>query len=425
MNEKSKVIVLSCDSYEEERIYTLLKRGLKELGGVGALINKEEKILLKPNLLKKAEVEKAVITHPVVVGAFARILREEGYENIVLADSCGHGTTKQVIQGTGMDTYLEKYQIPAIDYTKGVHVENPDGVQAKEFILPKELLEADCVISLSKMKTHALERITGAVKNSYGFIYGKNKAIGHTKYPSADSFARMLIDLNQYVKPRLYIMDGITAMEGNGPGSGDPTAMNVILMSTDPVALDSVFARLVYLKPEMVPTNYHGEKMGLGNCKEANIEVVVVKENSQISVERDVGNEEQKNNKITVAKKQCENADISADENQNDINISCNIIPMEVLIEQYGNSHFNVDRTKVRSNIWTKLAKVLNIFQKKPYIEPDKCVRCGICVNSCPVPGKAVDFRNGKNHPPVYDYKKCIRCFCCQEMCPKKAIKVK
>lgn len=425
MNEKSKVIVLSCDSYEEERIYTLLTRGLKELGGVGALINKEEKILLKPNLLKKAEVEKAVITHPVVVGAFARILREEGYENIVLADSCGHGTTKQVIQGTGMDTYLEKYQIPAIDYTKGVHVENPDGVQAKEFILPKELLEADCVISLSKMKTHALERITGAVKNSYGFIYGKNKAIGHTKYPSADSFARMLIDLNQYVKPRLYIMDGITAMEGNGPGSGDPTAMNVILMSTDPVALDSVFARMVYLKPEMVPTNYHGEKMGLGNCKEANIEVVVVKENSQISVERDVGNEEQKNNKITVAKKQCENADISADENQSDINISCNIIPMEVLIEQYGNPHFNVDRTKVRSNIWTKLAKALNIFQKKPYIEPDKCVRCGICVNSCPVPGKAVDFRNGKNHPPVYDYKKCIRCFCCQEMCPKKAIKVK
>lgn len=425
MNEKSKVIVLSCDSYEEERIYTLLKRGLKELGGVGALINKEEKILLKPNLLKKAEVEKAVITHPVVVGAFARILHEAGYENIVLADSCGHGTTKQVIQGTGMDTYLEKYQIPAIDYTKGVHVENPDGVQAKEFILPKELLEADCVISLSKMKTHALERITGAVKNSYGFIYGKNKAIGHTKYPSADSFARMLIDLNQYVKPRLYIMDGITAMEGNGPGSGDPTAMNVILMSTDPVALDSVFARLVYLKPEMVPTNYHGEKMGLGNCKEANIEVVVVKENSQISVERDDGNEEQKNNKITVAKKQCENADISADENQSDINISCNIIPMEVLIEQYGNPHFNVDRTKVRSNIWTKLAKALNIFQKKPYIEPDKCVRCGICVNSCPVPGKAVDFRNGKNHPPVYDYKKCIRCFCCQEMCPKKAIKVK
>ena len=383
MNKKSKVIVLPCEAYEEEQIYTLLKGGLKQLGGLKSLIGKEEKILLKPNLLKKAEVEKAVITHPVVVGAFARILREEGYANIVLADSCGHGTTRQVIQGTGMDTYLEKYQIPAIDYTKGVRVDNPEGIQAKEFILPQELLEADCVISLSKMKTHALERITGAVKNSYGFIYGKNKAIGHTKYPSADSFARMLIDLNQYVKPRLYIMDGITAMEGNGPGSGDPVVMNVILMSTDPVALDSVFARLVHLKPELVPTNYHGEKMGLGNCREENIEVVVAEA------------------------------------------MDFNKISMGDLVGQYGKADFNVDRTQVRSNIWTKLAKALNIFQKKPYIEPDKCIRCGICVNSCPVPGKAVDFRNGKEKPPVYDYKKCIRCFCCQEMCPRKAIKVK
>ena len=78
MNKKSKVVVLLCEAYEEEQIYTLLKNGLEQLGGLETLIGKEEKILLKPNLLKKAEVEKAVITHPVVVGAFARILREEG-----------------------------------------------------------------------------------------------------------------------------------------------------------------------------------------------------------------------------------------------------------------------------------------------------------------------------------------------------------
>ena len=260
---KSKVVLLPCGEYDEEKIYSLLKQGLDLLGGVEALIPKEAKILLKPNLLKKAEVEKAVITHPVVVGAFARILRENGYEHIVLADSCGHGTTQAVIRGTGMDTYLEKYHIPAIDYSEGVKTAYPQGIQAKEFILPKELLDQDCVISLSKMKTHALERITGAVKNSYGFVYGFHKAKGHTQYPSADSFARMLIDLNKCVAPKLYVMDGIVAMEGNGPGSGDPVPMNVMLMSTDPVALDSVFSCLIYLKPEMVPTNYHGEKMGL------------------------------------------------------------------------------------------------------------------------------------------------------------------
>ena len=376
---KSKVVLLPCGEYDEEKIYSLLKQGLDLLGGVEALIPKEAKILLKPNLLKKAEVEKAVITHPVVVGAFARILRENGYEHIVLADSCGHGTTQAVIRGTGMDTYLEKYHIPAIDYSEGVKTAYPQGIQAKEFILPKELLDQDCVISLSKMKTHALERITGAVKNSYGFVYGFHKAKGHTQYPSADSFARMLIDLNKCVAPKLYVMDGIVAMEGNGPGSGDPIPMNVMLMSTDPVALDSVFSRLVYLKPEMVPTNYHGEKMGLGTWKEE---------------------------KITLLKPDGE-------------------IFMADAVKRYGNPDFNVDRTEVRKNIWTRMAGALKIFQKKPYIETDKCVRCGICVQSCPVPGKAVDFRKGKDKPPVYDYRKCIRCFCCQEMCPKKAIKVK
>ena len=376
---KSKVVLLPCREYDEEKIHMLLKQGLDFLGGVETLIPKDAKILLKPNLLKKAEVEKAVITHPVVVGAFAGILRENGYENIVLADSCGHGTTQAVIRGTGMDTYLEKYHIPSVDYSEGVKTAYPQGVQAKEFILPKELLEQDCVISLSKMKTHALERITGAVKNSYGFVYGFHKAKGHTQYPSADSFARMLIDLNKCVAPKLYVMDGIVAMEGNGPGSGDPVPMNVLLMSTDPVALDSVFSRLVYLKPEMVPTNYHGEKMGLGTWKEE--EITLLTPDGEIS--------------------------------------------MAEAVKKYGNPDFNVDRTEVRKNIWTRMAGALNIFQKKPYIEADKCVRCGICVQSCPVPGKAVDFRKGKDKPPVYDYKKCIRCFCCQEMCPKKAIKVK
>ena len=376
---KSKVVLLPCREYDEEKIHMLLKQGLDFLGGLETLIPKDAKILLKPNLLKKAEVEKAVITHPVVVGAFAGILRESGYENIVLADSCGHGTTQAVIRGTGMDTYLEKYHIPAVDYSEGVKTAYPQGVQAKEFILPKELLEQDCVISLSKMKTHALERITGAVKNSYGFVYGFHKAKGHTQYPSADSFARMLIDLNKCVAPKLYVMDGIVAMEGNGPGSGDPVSMNVLLMSTDPVALDSVFSRLVYLKPEMVPTNYHGEKMGLGTWKEE--EITLLTPDGEVS--------------------------------------------MAEAVKKYGNPDFNVDRTEARKNIWTRMAGALNIFQKKPYIEADKCVRCGICVQSCPVPGKAVDFRKGKDKPPVYDYKKCIRCFCCQEMCPKKAIKVK
>lgn len=376
---KSKVILLPCMGYEETEIKMLLETGIDLLGGIENLIRKDENILLKPNLLKKSRPDQAVITHPAVVGAFARILREKGYEHIVLADSCGVGNASKVIKGTGMDTVLEELAIPVIDYTEGTVVSYPEGVQAKEFILPVELTQADCVISLSKMKTHALERITGAVKNSYGFIYGLHKAKGHTRYPSADSFARMLVDLNKCIKPRLFLMDGIVAMEGNGPGSGDPVAMNVLLLSQDPVALDSVFSHLIYLKPHMVPTSYHGEQMGLGVYQEDQIEIVTPE----------------------------------------------GMISMKEAVRRYGNSDFRVDRHPMRHGKWAWIAKTLNVFQKKPYIETEKCIRCGVCVKSCPVPEKAVYFKNGKEKAPVYDYKKCIRCFCCQEMCPERAIKVR
>ena len=103
MNKKSKVILLPCNSYREELVYENLELGLELLGGIEGIIDKNESILLKPNLLKKAEVDKAVITHPTVVGMFARLMREKGYQDIVLADSCGNGTTSKVIHGTGMD----------------------------------------------------------------------------------------------------------------------------------------------------------------------------------------------------------------------------------------------------------------------------------------------------------------------------------
>ncbi len=84
----------------------------------------------------------------------------------------------------------------------------------------------------------------------------------------------MLIELNQKVAPRLYICDGIVAMEGNGPTSGDPVSMGVLLMSTDPIALDTVFCHLVNLDPSYVPTNLYGETLGLGTWHDDRIEIV-------------------------------------------------------------------------------------------------------------------------------------------------------
>lgn len=93
--------------------------------------------------------------------------------------------------------------------------------------------------------------------------------------------------------------------------------------------------------------------------------------------------------------------------------------------ERYGNADFRVVRKNSKGSGLMAAAGIFKIFQKKPRIIADRCRKCGVCVESCPVDGKALDFRKGRNNPPVYDYRKCIRCFCCQEMCPHKAIEVK
>ncbi len=395
LKERSRVVLIPCDTYEEETVYEKIKAGIGLLGGIENLVTPEEKVLLKPNLVRKAELSRAVVTHPSVVGAVARLLKEAGVKDVSAGDSCGVGSALGTAAGAGMDSVLEKYGVPVVDFTGMGKVPYKEGVQAKAFFLSKEAAEADALINICKMKTHALERVTGAVKNMYGCVYGLHKAKGHTQYPSADGFARMLVDLNRLLAPRLYVMDGITAMEGNGPTSGDPVSMNVLLLSRDPVAMDSIFCHLIGLRPEMVPTNYHGEKMGLGSWQEEKIELMLLEDAEADGSAAADG--------LSQAKE----------------------ITVKEAFERYGNGSFRVDRRRAKSDFWVRLGRLFNVFQKKPYILQDKCVKCGVCVDSCPVDGKAVTFADGRKNPPVYDYKKCIRCFCCQEMCPHKAIQVK
>jgi len=116
-------------------------------------------------------------------------------------------------------------------------------------------------------------RFTGAVKNQFGCIPGILKGQYHVKLPDPYDFAAMLVDINTYIKPRLYVMDGITAMEGNGPRSGKPKQLKVLLLSADPVALDATACRIIDIDPEIVPTAKLGEKANLGTYHKENIEI--------------------------------------------------------------------------------------------------------------------------------------------------------
>jgi uncharacterized protein (DUF362 family)/NAD-dependent dihydropyrimidine dehydrogenase PreA subunit len=363
----SKVVVLKCESYDQELVYEKISWALEQLGGIESIIPKEKTVLLKPNLVVGSAPELAVTTHPSILNGIGRILHEKNY-NILYGDSPGLGNPYKAAQKSGLVEVAERYNMKFADFSNGKQISVPESNVCKQFNIVNAYFEADAIINLPKMKAHALQRITGAIKNPFGMVLGYNKATMHSRYTNAFIFAEMLVDLNNYLKVDLHIMDGIVAMEGNGPKNGTPVNMNVILVSTDPVALDSVFCKLVDVNPDIIPAITYGEKYGLGS--NSNIELI--------------GDD------------------------------------LEPLI----NKTFDIPKNKLKIEDVNKFA-ILKKVVRRPYIEDDLCKKCGVCVEVCPLEEKAVNWHNGdKSKPPVYDYTKCIRCYCCQEMCPHNAIEV-
>ena len=377
---RSDVVVAVCTVYDEETVFTILKEAISALGGLERFVCRNERILVKPNFLTPADRDKCITTDPAIIRAFLRLLQESGYGQVKIGDSPANGTSKQAFSKLNLDEE-QLYGAEIAEMAKEVHQDFPEGRTAKSFWFTEDVINADAIIGLSKMKTHALTRITGAVKNMYGLICGSRKALGHVSYPNALVFSGMLTDIHRCTRPRLHIMDAITAMEGNGPGAGVPTDMGLILVSDDPVAIDTVFAKLVYLDPLLVPTCTQGMAAGIGTCRESDIRLKLLENGTQC------------------------------------------IIGFDELIKRFGKPGFDVQREKDKFSMLGLLSKFTGLFGKKPYIDSMKCVKCGVCCDHCPV--NAVTLRNGKESPPVYDYKKCIRCFCCQEICPRQAINVK
>ena len=379
---KSRVVAVPCGEYDPEKIYAAVRTGILTLGGFGAFLRPEERVLVKPNLLKPAEADSAVTTHPAVLRAVLRLLQEFGCSSVLFGDSSGHDSGTHALERLGFRADEPVFGARLTPMSEERLVEFPEGMTEKEFWFAREVTEVDAIVNVCKMKTHGQMRITGAVKNLFGLLCGARKAREHLRFPNDGLFARMLVDIHRCVKPRLHIMDAVVAMEGNGPGAGTPKKMGLLLFSADPVALDTVFCALVRVDPETVQTNVQGEAMGIGTWHEDRIELLLAGSDGESPP-----------------------------------------VPMALgaFAQAYGDPDFDVYREKT-SSVLARSLSMLACFSRRPFIDPGRCVHCGVCVDHCPVPGKALSFRNGKDRPPVYDRKKCIRCFCCQEMCPQKAI---
>lgn len=368
----SRVAIIRCESYDYNAVKSAVERGLDLIGGVHAFVRQGEKILLKPNLLSADPPERCATTHPSVFKAVAEILKKEGAV-LAYGDSPGFHSPRTAAKKAGIAEAADELGIELADFQNGEEISFHEGIQNKKFFIAKGVLENDGLVSLPKLKTHAFARMTGCVKNQFGCIPGPLKGELHVRVPDANDFARMLVDLNRLIKPRLFIMDGIMAMEGNGPRGGSPKRMNVLLMSSDPIALDATVCRIINLDPEYVPTIKAGWEAGLGTYVKEEIELL--------------GDD----------------------------------------LESFIDAEFDVRREPVKPfKPGAIIQFARNMLVPKPHINDSKCIKCGVCVNICPVNPKAVNWHDGvKTKAPSYRYKTCIRCYCCQEMCPESAIYLK
>jgi uncharacterized protein (DUF362 family)/Pyruvate/2-oxoacid:ferredoxin oxidoreductase delta subunit len=366
---KAGVIIIRCDTYEDAQVLTAVQKGFDMLGGISVFAKPGERIVIKPNILIGTDPDKGVTTHPAVFGAVGKLLKDAGV-SVLYGDSPSFGKSEPNLRKSGLKEVGDRLGFILADFDSGRPVSHKDALLVKKFVIANGVLDSDGLISLPKFKTHGLVRFTGAVKNQFGCVPGLLKSQYHVKLPDPYDFATMLVDLNTLIKPRLYIMDGIMAMEGNGPRSGKLKRLNVLLLSSDPVALDATACRIACIDPEIVPTSKPGEKAGLGTYNVENIEL------------------------------------------------------MGEALESFIDTSFEMNRTPPIPGSGGRFRVFLkNRITERPVIDKAKCTCCGTCITMCSVQPKAVDWYKGDtSKPPRYNYNRCIRCYCCQETCPEGAI---
>lgn len=366
--ENYDVAVVRCKTYNVEAVKPALEEALNAVNGLD-FVMPGMKIIIKPNLVSFKKPDAAATTHPALLEALVEMLLARGAD-VTIGDSPGgpHSLPllNRVYAATGMDR-LEKLGAKLNRNMNEKTVDFPEGKVLKNFTYTEYLDEADAIIDFCKLKSHGMLGMSAAVKNLFGTIPGLKKPEVHYKFQNDAEFADMLVDINEYFKPRLAICDAVVGMEGNGPTAGTPRQIGAIIASKSTYYADVVGAELIGMNIDGLPTLQAAYERGFAPASSKNLRVY---------------------------------GDIRA---------------------------LTVDDFKappVRGLSFMRKGNVLHFISKaalehKPTLKKRLCVGCGECARMCPA--KAIEMKNKKPH---INREKCIRCFCCQEFCPRAAMVV-
>ncbi|MDR0362989.1 MAG: DUF362 domain-containing protein [Planctomycetota bacterium] len=349
------------DAYDPAKTLEALRRVLAPLGGMERFVKPGAKVALKPNLLFGRAAGKALNTHPEIVRAAGRLALEAGAGELLIGDSPGFGTARGAARLCGILPVAEELGAAVVEFTPVEHMDR--GRSFPRLELARELLEADVVINLPKMKTHGQMLMTLAVKNMFGAVPGTRKFQWHYR-AGRDKlvFARALNEIAMAVRPALSILDAVLAMDGMGPSSGRPRWTNFIAAGDDPWALDAAIMDVLGLERSLLFTLLAASGHGPSEWRE----VEIFGESPEALRPDDWD------------------------------------IPELVTAQMHGGF---VEKRLPRLADWLR-ARI-----SPPPRANGRCVRCGHCVAICPAGAMRLD------PDPVIDREKCIRCYCCHELC--------
>lgn len=360
----AKVSLQKLESYDPIETLTAIKKLLAPLGGMSAFVKSGEKVLIKPNLLAGKTPDKAVTTHPEIVRAVIKLVQEAGGE-VSVGDSPGIGSPENVARKSGILAVVEETECRFVPFETSVTI-HPQNGTFHQFEVAREVLNADVIINLPKLKTHQMMGLTCGVKNMFGAVVGLRKPRLHLQAGTDKAFfALMLLELCEALAPALTIVDAVIGMEGEGPGSGDPIQIGALLAGSHPQAIDTVATELVGMQASQVWTQQQAIDTGRPYTQSQQLE-------------------------------------LSGD-------------PLQSLkVHNFRPAKM----TDVNFGLKGRLKHYLrNALTARPEPDHHLCKRCNDCVTHCPAEAMTIK----KNRLQI-DYNLCIRCFCCQELCPHGAL---
>ena len=252
MTERAAVSLVRCHDYEPERVAQAVERQFRLLGGIERFVKPGDRVLLKPNFIApRSHRQDPTQTHPEVILAVARLLKDFGARPFV-GDSPGWGDVQSCAEALELVEPLKRLGVPLrqLDKPRTHRV----GRQGPRVGLSAVALEADTIINLPKLKAHGQLLVTLAVKNMFGCVSGKRKALWHYRYGGDPArFCQLLIDICHFLRPAVTLIDGIVAMERRGPSGGASRPLGWLIGGADPLSCETVCCRLLGIDPERVP----------------------------------------------------------------------------------------------------------------------------------------------------------------------------